>query len=277
MLLALEATTETFEDVEKLLYYHCHNYIKAYGGIFEEIESEAFELFMLAYMRYDASKGSFATFFSTTLTLGLKEFARKASFDKSLGKTFAEDSGAELIESHYNLNAFDPVQFCKDLSSDAQQVVKLLIDTSAILQAVIKLDRIFTKDYGEFLTETEVLKNVVLQFLADMDWTTCRVSTAWSEVQRMFRSLNDKPEKAETVAECSTYSIKIAANFRNPVNLKTYLQSLSAEKQLRVQVLANKQLASIVGMHMRTVCRVERRFIEAAYLIKWYSRFALAT
>ena len=175
MTFAQEAITETYNDVESLIFKLCHKYSKQYGGSIDDLYSEACELFTEAYYRFDNSKGvQFSTYIYRTIWLGLRTHSKHKNEFATL-----EDVEAYFIES--NQTSIDFAELKKTLPRDARKLLMICTETPAVLMKEIRLHGYTDRAW----------KKTILQFVEQLGWTSDRAYTAYLDIRKAMHDQKD--------------------------------------------------------------------------------------
>ena len=174
---------ETYEDVEKLIYWHAHRFIQGHGGEFEELVSIANQVFMDSYEQFDISKGvDFSTYLGINIVRRFQDnywYEKKRempSLDwqnefESEGGTFKKF--ASDVEDYRCTTKFSFEDFTEEMSEDAKTVIRLAIDTPAELAEVA---------FGKG-GDPRNWRSTIRDFLCSMGWSYERVSRTFEEVR----------------------------------------------------------------------------------------------
>lgn len=161
------AAAETFADMERLIYYTVHEFVRKYGGQFEHWIEYAGIAFMTAYHKYDPSLGmTFASYVRFVLWHHLLDVRRRAA------RYHARDSQEPLDELHAP-PVFDRISFLDELSRDARKVVNLILATPPGL----------SKEIGS-VKKPWMIRSVLRRHLRALGWTTERIAESFSEIRR---------------------------------------------------------------------------------------------
>lgn len=116
------AATETYQDVQRLLYKLAHKAARRYQLPFEDMLSEAHRCFMLAFGKYDGSRGaSFVTYVYFVVHHQLATSAQKESPHRNHLEVKEEICGTVDPEGSF------VGDLIASLDSDARMVVELLL------------------------------------------------------------------------------------------------------------------------------------------------------
>lgn len=171
--------TETYRDVEKLIYKEVGSFQKRFGGDFDELLSEANLAFMRAYKAYDLTRGEFTTLLVTSIRHGMMNVLRsrmKANSRKtvSLDAVGCNDTAlAEQLADEMEPPKFDLESFAKGLTKDAKTVIEILLDTPTDLESA------FFWAGGE----ERHWKSSIRQYLQSLGWTAVRVKESFLELK----------------------------------------------------------------------------------------------
>lgn len=143
----MTAIEETYQDVEQLIYKLTYAHIRKYGRDFDEALSDANMGFLAAYERFDHAKAQFITFCYYYVywyllnghnkphgsTEKKTQFNRSMKLDGAMLMAVVKDTG------------FDVGMFARDLSGDAQALIRLALDLPRVKHPV-KLRRGLLRD-----------------------------------------------------------------------------------------------------------------------------------
>jgi hypothetical protein len=176
MLTALErdCLDTAYEDVEHLVTRTVADFIRRYGGDYNELRGEAHAMFMLAYNRFepDRFQASFSTYVRWVVWKGLLELQRRTMRHK--GKVSFTDADLDL---HHASRDFNLLEFLDDLSDDAATLVRLVLDTPRGLACIIEREG----------ATPQVYKSVLKEYLSGLGWTGKRVTESFKEIRKALR------------------------------------------------------------------------------------------
>ena len=174
--LAMIAVSETYLDVEKLIFHTVHRFVKAYGGDFDEYRSDANLAYMDAYQTYHRSKGTFEAWVRFKVWKRLLEVLRtKIGRNNRLPRVEAD---LEAMPVHAEPNPFWLSDFLAELSDDARAVVELILDSPQSIEQSIR------KRGGD---TPHNIKAAVKEFLKDVGWAAGQVTDSFLEIGRIIR------------------------------------------------------------------------------------------
>lgn len=166
--LRTDVLNETYIDVEKLIKYTVHQFIRQYGGDFEELAAEANLLFIHAHDKYDESKGKLVSWIRFYISKNLLESLRRDLMRNKRVPRIALD--LELVAStrrEFKLN-----DLLEDVSNDAATVLRLAVETP------IELRRQFEYKGGK----PRNIRSCLRAFLIKAGWCSSRVTEAFEEI-----------------------------------------------------------------------------------------------
>lgn len=164
--------TETFEDVERLMYSVIHKYWRRYGGEFDEWRSEGHRVFMRAYTTYKPENGSFHSWFYFLLVKLFMERIRRETMHNVRHRREYMDFSYLASRS---TKAFDADDYCDvlGLSDDARWVVELVTDSPFDI-------RLALCDKEDARSN---VKGALKEFLRDAGWSTKRIFESFREIR----------------------------------------------------------------------------------------------
>ena len=167
-----DTKTQTYEDVQKLIYKMCHLFRRRHGGEFEELVAEANVAFCKAYEHWRANGGAcFSTYLATAIyrrLLDKKRTARRRAHVWKEGQWYdfqvpAPAGGWQRLSA-----------LVEGLSEDAKTIVQLVLDTPAELLSEVK-----SRGGKSCNWRTSILDHLA----DDAGWKQNRVSRAFQEVR----------------------------------------------------------------------------------------------
>jgi len=120
-LIMKDALTETYQDIQNLIYDTVWKFKRANGGDFDDMISTANVIYMEAFFSYDASRASFSTWLHTKVWKGLLEYQRQ-----TLMRSW-QQTGIDLKD----MPTPSVIPFCEllsELSRDARTIVELILE-----------------------------------------------------------------------------------------------------------------------------------------------------
>jgi DNA-directed RNA polymerase specialized sigma24 family protein len=166
---AKQDASELYEEMRGLTIHTIQQFMRRYGGSFDDLESHANEIFVKAYAKWNPEVAKFTTWYRNMLWhdfLGQK--MRAVKFDKRFNvKPLPERPlpGGDLL----------PTTVLSDLSADARQVASLVIESPSELLAMMRM------------SSSRTGKHELRTYLArQLGWTGGRITTAFSELGSCF-------------------------------------------------------------------------------------------
>lgn len=166
--LARDAMSETFSDLEGLIRAAAWNFSQKYRMDVDDCRSLAYEAFVESFGgKYDPKRGSFTAYILQRVRSKLLEAHRTLMRRVVLGKV--------VNYNPMNLQSRDDQAFIDwkfNLPKDAQTVVDLVIDAPReIVQAMV------TSNHNPIVARKEVA-----EYLSDIGWVADRISESFNEI-----------------------------------------------------------------------------------------------
>lgn len=170
------AITETYEDVERLICKTVWDFIRRYGGDFDELLSEANIGFLKAYDAFDSTKGQFSTLLVVTIwrrlchTFEIKDRERHrggVSLDSETKNGPLSTTIAAKQPRRFSLD-----EFTEGFADDAKYVLNM------ILNAPSDFEMIVNSKGGEARNWRSSLKS----HLYDIGWTATRIAETFQDI-----------------------------------------------------------------------------------------------
>ena len=171
------ACAETYHDVEKMLFKLSHEYAARYYVPFEEVISEARIHFMKAYHWYHTrhkSKAKFSSFAYFIVANQLTTYFRNQYRHRTVEYHETMQDTEETVLPYPFRAELD-----SELTADARDVVRLILDTPEELRAVMKWRRVRTQ-HG-FLQGLQ-------EHLKDLGWDYYRIQETFEELREILKS-----------------------------------------------------------------------------------------
>ena len=169
-----DAINETYGDVELLVYSTVHQFIRSYGGDFDECLSVAHDAYIDAYDRYDGSS-SFSSWVRWKVWYRLLDDMRNRA--KHAARVICDDGTALATVATDTPPEFDLDGFLGRLSREARDVVRVVLDPP---EEVVKDLALFGDSPPSFL-------HTVRTYLAYMGWSKAEVAEAFDEVRWLLK------------------------------------------------------------------------------------------
>lgn len=167
-----EVQNETYRDFERLLNKVVHDFIKKYGGDFEEYMAEANFAYVKAYKAHDPSRGRF----STLLVHAVQNQLRRA---RNVAQRHANRYGNEYSDSIVPkcvVTGSSPEYNLSELTSDAETVLDLVLNTPSELYKTVT-------QKGGYATNWQA---GIKSHLRRAGWTMRRIQSVFGELATVF-------------------------------------------------------------------------------------------
>lgn len=170
--------TETYHDVENLVYKTVHDFIARYGGEFEELLGEAHYGFVIAYRDYTEGKTKFSYWIRFVVWKTLQERQRNQLRRRLPSVSLAAEEGQEGWEAETPHSGFCLMEFLDELTEDAKIVARLAVDTP------LGLSKQMVAKGGSGTARRHVLRN----YLEGLGWTAERIKESFSEIAHVLKT-----------------------------------------------------------------------------------------
>ena len=167
--ISLDAKTDTYHDVEKMLQKLAWRATKKWGGDYEEYLSAANEGFADAYEDYDVGRG--AAFSTWCYWKVIGQITTMVCPRKIEGMTV--NAGEDIdLDVHRARSNFDLGLFMSFISQDAKQVVNLIVNSPFDFLDII-----------DHMDGPECIRCGLVQQLKDANWTMARIIESFVELK----------------------------------------------------------------------------------------------
>lgn len=167
---------ETYDDVERLIYFICHKFRTKYGGDFHEMVSEANLVFMKVYDGgWQPDKGTaFSSFLSTCIYRKLLDcHKRKVLGNRVCWGVSINTDPEDGCGMAGNIPARVERTFDKDrFSNDAKVVIDLVLETPADLAEIVFYKGGTTRDW----------RGAIRKRLRSLGWASERITSTFAEI-----------------------------------------------------------------------------------------------
>lgn len=168
--LARDARTETYLDLEKMIYGIVHRFCRRFNVEFDEAICLANLAFCESFESYDSTRATFTTHCQIKILSKLYEWHRTTMRRHILGKLVH----TELEYYPEPTGAFYFIDLMDELSGDARIVIWLTLKSPIdVIHAI--------EERGGRLTPFNI-KNAVKEVLRDFHWDTKRIHAAFAEI-----------------------------------------------------------------------------------------------
>lgn len=174
--------TDTYKEVERLIWNEIHSFRRTYGYHFDEDDllSEANEAFLKAYNTFDEDKGKFSTY----LTICIYRRFLDVMYNKqqqnrlrtvSLDTTSTDGSLHETISAKQELG-FNFEEYVEGWTEDSKTILRL------ILQTPTELSELVSGKGGE----PRNWRSSIREYLLACGWDWYRVSDTYKEIRAVL-------------------------------------------------------------------------------------------
>lgn len=170
--------TETYHDVENLVYKTVHEFIARYGGEFEEQAGDAHLSFVLAYHTYKEGKTKFSYWTRFTIWTELLEKQRESLRRRLPSVSLFADEGKDGWDAETPHSGFCLMEFLDELTEDARIVARLAVDTP------LGLANQMVERGGSGTARRSVLRN----YLEGLGWTAERIKESFTEIAHVLKT-----------------------------------------------------------------------------------------
>lgn len=175
------AVTETYNDVENLIFWICNKFTKQFGADFEECVSIGNLVFMDVYkMEIKESVGTFQTLLTRSIWNRLLSEADYQKRRKMVSLDVEDKVGntaASAIPDHVHSD-FDMQACLAEMSSDAAYVFKLVTEAPAEIAAAVEAKGGHAHNW----------RAAVKSHLAKIGWSISKIQQSFEEISTILRS-----------------------------------------------------------------------------------------
>ena len=177
--------TETYYDVEKLIYHVCNGFRREYGGDVEEMVGEANLVYMKVYKSWNSSGAmSFTSFLATCI---YRKLLDKKRSDNKKSKVW-NISLHGLISFEFETNrvfdkimedkkpTFDKDDFLEEFTKDAQKIIQFILEEPEELKLRVKQKGNQHRNW----------RSVIRNYLKEIGWTAKRITESFEEIRSLI-------------------------------------------------------------------------------------------
>ena len=168
-ILATQAASETYTDVEKLIYHICNKFAAKHGGDIDDLISLANQVWCDCYAGWKSGSAPFSSYLSTCIWRRLLGAKRRAMRLPTVSTTGAD--GEMILESRKSSN-FQMSEFVSELSQDGRTIISLIFETPAELATEIAQKGGHTRN----------IRKAVKDYLKTIGWTCGRIAESFEEI-----------------------------------------------------------------------------------------------
>lgn len=163
---------ETYEDVKRLIYKMCNDFIRRNGGDFEELLSAANEVYMDAYRTWAPGAAPFTHYLCICIHRRLIGDWRKARRLPISSLTDDEGGQTPVADQHRD---FRLAELTEGLSEAAKYIIQITFNPPEDLDGMIE------RKGGKMLHYSSTIK----EYLRGAGWSRAAIRDAWMEVQEL--------------------------------------------------------------------------------------------
>jgi hypothetical protein len=164
-----------YEGVKGLIIQLVSKYVRKYGGVYQEVFSDAFSHFADAWTDYDPRKGAFSNAVYTYVTRGLIGDFRERVFTEDHERT---NSSMDTWYSRSSNPSFDLSEFMGNLSEDGRYAADLILNPPLSLLRIVQ---------ERLSRSSDNMKRSVKKFLRNQGWNDLRVREAFQNVREFLK------------------------------------------------------------------------------------------
>lgn len=174
--------TETYEDMQNLVYKTAWNFYRKYGGDIEDLIGQANLIFIHAVDHYDENKG---TEFTTWLVNDINYWLRIYMRDERRQIYLPLSSVLDNEDINFDIpvqDDFSVLELLDEIEKDAHTIIQLFLDTpkDAIEEYMYRAKGKKGRHFEGFMKRR--LKNRLRQ----MGWTITRIKEAFNEIKEVI-------------------------------------------------------------------------------------------
>lgn len=170
-----DALTETFLDIENLIYKVVWDFKDHYGGDFEQLLAEANLLFVLAYDTHNEAKAGFTTWLHFCIRKGLLSFKRRIRQENKYTKFFPLEETNPTHEKFYQPLCF--FELFDEFGADSKQIIELILNPPTELVGLV---------FEEGKYNPHTFKAELRTYLSSLGWTGRRIKESFNEIREVI-------------------------------------------------------------------------------------------
>ncbi len=167
--LQFDAATETYVDVEQLIWHTVHRFYKRHGGDLEELFSRANVIYMDALEKHNLKRAKFTTYLVRKILWGLTKQKQEESIHAE-AVSIVKGDALKAVPALRMLK-FDVDKFVKELSVDAATVARLTLETPGELLAMMGMKKGLMR-----------ARSKVIDYFCGLGWDIERVADSFQEI-----------------------------------------------------------------------------------------------
>lgn len=161
---------ETYQDVKRLIFKVCNDFMRRNGGDFEELVSTANEVYMDAHQTWKPGSAPFTHYLCICIYRRLIGDWKKGRRLKVVSLTEPEGGQQQVVDRH---REFGLSEFVEGLSDEAKYIVQLVFSPPE------DLGKMIDRKGGKLLHYSSTIKS----YLRDIGWSRAVIRDAWMEIQ----------------------------------------------------------------------------------------------
>lgn len=170
-----DALSETYTDIEKLIYDIVWKFKDRYGGDIGELVAEANLIYVLAFDSYNETKGALSTWMHFCIRKGLLDFLKSTRQQNRYGLKFYPLSEAKGV----SIQKFRPLHLLEMLEEVGE-------DAKVVIRLVFYPPEGITKEDLEGGFSACRCRRYLRQYLHDLGWTGRRIKESFQEIRRIL-------------------------------------------------------------------------------------------
>lgn len=164
---------ETYQDVRLLISKMCNDFVRRFGGDFEELVSTANEVYVDAHQTWQPGSAPFTNYLCICIYRRLIGDWKKARRLRVDSLTEPEGGQQQVVDKFFDFNRDE---LYEQLSEEARFVVQLAFSPPDDLGGMI------ARKGGKMLHYSSTIK----EYLREMGWSRAAIRDAWMEVQEIL-------------------------------------------------------------------------------------------
>lgn len=170
-----EALTETYEDLQKIVYKTAWGFWRFYGGDIDDLIAQANLIFIDAFDSYNPEHGAkLSTWVASSIWWRLLDYMRKGNGNRP--HTQIDKVSAETFPTT-NEN-FSVIELLDEMTQDAHIVLQLFFETPRD----VVVDLLNTKERMDYVQRA--MQNRLMNRLRQMNWSVRRIKEAFNIVKK---------------------------------------------------------------------------------------------
>ena len=170
-----EILTETYGDMQKLIFGIVWKFWRIYGGDLDDLTGQANLIFITAFDSYDPSKSKLTTWLTTKIKWGLLDYMKEGNVYES--HVSIDD---EFVEIYPVVKEdISVIELLDEMDQDAHTILQLFLDIPRDIMVNILNEHCRVKDVQANL------RNRLLHRLRQMGWNLKRIRKTFEEIKNV--------------------------------------------------------------------------------------------